>query len=40
MNELMNDEPVYRTAPARPGLLKKLKTRPSSFELETWTCQE
>ena len=21
MNELMNDEPVYRTAPATPGLL-------------------
>ena len=24
MNELMNDEAVYRTAPATPGLLKKI----------------
>ena len=23
MNQLMNDEAVYRTAPATPGLLKK-----------------
>ena len=21
MNQLINDEPIYRTAPARPGLL-------------------
>ena len=24
MNELMNDEAVYRTAPATPGLLKRV----------------
>ena len=35
MNELMNDEAVYRTAPATPGLLNMLKE--STFKTETET---
>ena len=33
MNELINDEAVYRTAPATPGLLKKTALKTNYFWL-------
>ena len=36
MNELMNYEPFYRTAPATPGLLKSTGQCPLKWENVGW----